>query len=43
MVGVAQLVEHLVVSQDGAGSNPVAHPNARLAERQTRAVQSRVL
>ena len=26
MVGVAQLVEHLVVVQRVAGSNPVAHP-----------------
>jgi hypothetical protein len=26
MVGVAQLVEHLVVVQDVAGSNPVTHP-----------------
>ncbi len=27
MVGVAQLVEHLVVIQDVAGSSPVTHPN----------------
>ena len=27
MVGVAQLVEHLVVVQDAAGSSPVTHPN----------------
>jgi hypothetical protein len=27
MVGVAQLVEHLVVVQDVAGSSPVTHPN----------------
>lgn len=27
MVGVAQLVEHLVVVQDVAGSSPVSHPN----------------
>ncbi len=26
MVGVAQLVEHLVVVQDVAGSIPVTHP-----------------
>jgi hypothetical protein len=26
MVGVAQLVEHLVVVQDVAGSSPVVHP-----------------
>ncbi len=26
MVGIAQLVEHLVVVQDVAGSNPVTHP-----------------
>jgi len=25
-VGVAQLVEHLVVVQDAAGSSPVTHP-----------------
>jgi hypothetical protein len=29
MVGVAQLVEHLVVVQDVAGSSPVTHPIAR--------------
>src|SRR4051812_39313456 len=28
MVGVAQLVEHLVVVQEVAGSKPVAHPIA---------------
>ena len=28
MVGIAQLVEHLVVVQDVAGSNPVTHPMA---------------
>jgi hypothetical protein len=27
MVGVAQLVEHLVVVQEVAGSSPVTHPN----------------
>ena len=27
VVGVAQLVEHLVVVQDVAGSSPVTHPN----------------
>ena len=27
MVGVAQLVEHLVVVQDAAGSSPVTHPS----------------
>ncbi len=30
MVGIAQLVEHLVVVQDVAGSNPVTHPNEAL-------------
>lgn len=29
MVGVAQLVEHLVVVQDVAGSSPVTHPAHR--------------
>jgi hypothetical protein len=29
MVGVAQLVEHLVVVQDVAGSSPVTHPPGR--------------
>ena len=29
MVGVAQLVEHLVVVQDVAGSSPVTHPKVR--------------
>ena len=29
MVGVAQLVEHLVVVQDVAGSSPVTHPRGR--------------
>ena len=28
MVGIAQLVEHLVVVQGVAGSSPVTHPNA---------------
>jgi hypothetical protein len=28
MVGVAQLVEHLVVVQDVAGSSPVTHPES---------------
>lgn len=28
MVAVVQLVEHLVVVQDVAGSSPVSHPNA---------------
>ena len=27
MVGIAQLVEHLVVVQDVAGSSPVTHPD----------------
>jgi hypothetical protein len=27
MVGIAQLVERLVVVQDVAGSSPVTHPN----------------
>ena len=30
MVGVAQLVEHLVVVQDAAGSSPVTHPKKNL-------------
>ena len=30
MVGVAQLVEHLVVVQVVAGSSPVTHPNHRV-------------
>ena len=29
MVGVAQLVEHLVVVQDVAGSSPVTHPKSK--------------
>jgi hypothetical protein len=29
MVGVAQLVEHLVVVQVAAGSSPVTHPKAQ--------------
>ena len=29
MVGVAQLVEHLVVVQVAAGSSPVTHPSIR--------------
>lgn len=31
VVGVAQSVEHLVVVQDVAGSNPVTHPSIRVA------------
>jgi hypothetical protein len=34
MVGVAQLVEHLVVVQDVAGSNPVTHPTFPTYRRQ---------
>ena len=30
MVAVVQLVEHLVVVQDVAGSSPVSHPTKRL-------------
>jgi hypothetical protein len=30
MVGIAQLVERLVVVQDVAGSSPVTHPNLNL-------------
>ena len=30
MVGIAQLVERLVVVQDVAGSSPVTHPSGRL-------------
>jgi hypothetical protein len=33
MVGVAQLVEHLVVVQDVAGSSPVTHPRGVSAVR----------
>jgi hypothetical protein len=29
MVGIAQLVERLVVVQDVAGSSPVTHPNSK--------------
>jgi hypothetical protein len=29
MVGIAQLVEHLVVVQGAAGSSPVTHPQAK--------------
>ena len=32
MVGVAQLVEHLVVVQDVAGSSPVTHPTLVLTD-----------
>jgi hypothetical protein len=32
MVGVAQLVEHLVVVQDVAGSSPVTHPGRERRE-----------
>jgi hypothetical protein len=32
MVGVAQLVEHLVVVQDVAGSSPVTHPGVGQSE-----------
>ncbi len=31
MVGIAQLVERLVVVQDVAGSSPVTHPSAGLS------------
>jgi hypothetical protein len=30
MVGIAQLVERLVVVQDVAGSSPVTHPSSKL-------------
>ena len=33
MVGVAQLVEHLVVVQDVAGSSPVVHPKFAASRR----------
>src|SRR5689334_9332627 len=33
MVGVAQLVEHLVVVQDVAGSSPVTHPDGDVMSR----------
>jgi hypothetical protein len=29
MVGVAQLVEHLVVAQVAVGSSPITHPTAK--------------
>ena len=29
MVGIAQLVEHLVVVQGAAGSSPVTHPKRK--------------
>ena len=32
MVGIAQLVEHLVVVQGAAGSSPVTHPNEKKTE-----------
>ena len=32
VVGVVQLAEHLIVVQDVAGSSPVSHPNAPLAQ-----------
>jgi hypothetical protein len=35
MVGVAQLVEHLVVVQDVAGSSPVTHPRVGTTDRGT--------
>ena len=41
MVGVAQLVEHLVVVQDVAGSSPVVHPKSRRAMRVMSTLQSR--
>ena len=34
MVGVAQLVEHLVVAQDAAGSSPVTHPIKKINVRE---------
>lgn len=33
MVGIAQLVERLVVVQEAAGSSPVTHPNENRARR----------
>ena len=33
LVGIAQLVEHLVVVQDVAGSSPVTHPNVYKKEK----------
>jgi hypothetical protein len=35
MVGVAQLVEHLVVVQEVAGSSPVTHPRGQTGNRGT--------
>lgn len=36
MVGIAQLVEHLVVVQDVAGSSPVTHPKRARSKPSTR-------
>ena len=33
MVGIAQLVEHLVVVQGAAGSSPVTHPKEKAEEK----------
>jgi hypothetical protein len=41
MVGVAQLVEPLVVVQDVAGSSPVTHPNLKAQKRETRSGNDR--
>ena len=37
MVGVAQLVEHLVVAQDAVGSSPITHPIRKLPVRDANA------
>ena len=39
MVGIAQLVEHLVVVQDVAGSNPVTHPRDGFSTRMPKSFQ----
>ena len=36
MVGIAQLVEHLVVVQGAAGSSPVTHPSAERGDKANR-------
>ena len=40
MVGIAQLVEHLVVVQDVAGSNPVTHPRDSFSTRLPKSFQA---
>ena len=38
MVGIAQLVERLVVVQEVAGSSPVTHPNEKMADTNVSAI-----